>query len=151
VADTLVIGYGSDLRGDDAAGRHVVRRVADLGLSGVATLEVHQLTPELATALGSHRRVVFVDAAAGVDEVAAVAVSAAPEPSPGTHHATPAGLLALARSALGAEPGEAVLVTVPAAGFDLGAGLSPLARRGVARATEVIAGIAGAAATREAG
>ena len=59
----LVIGYGSTLRGDDAAGPAVAQRVADWDLPGVTTLAPIQLTPDLASDIAVHDLVVFVDAA----------------------------------------------------------------------------------------
>jgi Ni,Fe-hydrogenase maturation factor len=47
----LVIGYGNELRGDDAIGQWVARAVA-----------AHQLTPELAEDLAHTDYAVFVDA-----------------------------------------------------------------------------------------
>ena len=64
----LVIGYGNELRGDDAAGPCVARGVADWGRPEVDGLAVHQLTPELAPALAGAEVVVFVDACADDEE-----------------------------------------------------------------------------------
>src|SRR5579872_2398967 len=59
----LIIGYGSWLRGDDAAGRLAARRLAERGFDAV---DVHQLTPELADRVASAGTVVFLDADAGL-------------------------------------------------------------------------------------
>ena len=45
--DSLVIGYGNDLRSDDGAGRAVADRISEMELPGVAVRSVMQLTPEL--------------------------------------------------------------------------------------------------------
>jgi len=137
VADTLVIGYGSDLRGDDAAGRLVVRALETKGLPGVATLEVHQLTPEVAAEIAGFGSVIFVDATVAGDDVGFETLVAAPGSQGSAHHATPQGLLALAADLYGATP-AAGLVAVPVERFDLGSGLSERARRGVRRAVELI-------------
>ena len=61
-SDILVIGYGNELRGDDAIGprvaRAVRRRYPDL-----KTVAAHQLTPEMAARLAGVRLAIFVDAA----------------------------------------------------------------------------------------
>jgi len=53
----LVIGYGSELRGDDAAGPTAARRLRSTGLSA---LDVHQLTPEIAERSAAARVVFFL-------------------------------------------------------------------------------------------
>jgi hydrogenase maturation protease len=140
VGDVLVVGYGSDLRGDDAAGRQVVRELESLGIPGVTAVEVHQLTPELAAVIAGHRRAVFVDAGAGIDETTLTAIEPDPPSQRSTHHATPAGLLSLSESVFGHLP-EGYLVTVPAEQFSLGSGLSPPAQRGVEDALWVVVGL----------
>ncbi len=126
----LVIGYGNELRGDDAAGPEAARRVAAWGKSGVAALAVHQLTPELAAVLAETEMVVFVDA--GADGVASE-VRLKPEAGvrAGMGHASdPCRLLALTEAVYGRRP-EAWLITILAADFGLGADLSAAARAGL--------------------
>lgn len=125
----LVIGWGSELRGDDAAGRCVAARVSGWALPGVESRALHQLTPELAEAIARAARVVFVDAypAAGPeDDVRCVPVGAAPAVAgPGLgHHGDPAGLLKLSLFLYGRQP-RAWVVGVPAYSFALGAQLTP--------------------------
>ena len=48
--NVLVIGYGSPLRGDDAAGPLAARQLAQRGFEAI---EAHQLTPELAEKVAS--------------------------------------------------------------------------------------------------
>jgi Ni,Fe-hydrogenase maturation factor len=58
----LAIGYGSPLHRDDAAGRHVVQRVAAWEQPDVRAVCVRQLTPELSVSISQALRVVLVDA-----------------------------------------------------------------------------------------
>src|ERR1043165_3956952 len=58
----LVIGYGNELRGDDAAGPEVARSIAELQLPGVEVLVRPILTPELADNVAQAATVIFVDA-----------------------------------------------------------------------------------------
>ena len=51
--EIIVIGYGSSLRSDDAAGARAAAAIADWGLPGVRAMDAQQLTPELAEPLSS--------------------------------------------------------------------------------------------------
>jgi len=127
---TLVIGYGNTLRGDDGVGPHVATVAASWGLPGLQSLAVPQLTPELAEPVAAAELVIFVDArrddGKGTIEVSALA----PSNSEGVfgHVGEPRTLLALAQSIFGSCP-QAWLITIPAADFSLGEGLSSIARQ----------------------
>ena len=137
-ASLLVIGIGSELRGDDAAGRMVAARVEALNLDGVRVRSVVQLVPELVEDLASCTDVVFVDASLACT----VATTRWLEPTPGvaalTHHTTPEGLLGLAAT-VGVTPPRAALIAVPAPSLGLGDRLSVLSRAGIEQAVELIA------------
>ncbi len=128
----LVIGYGSDLRGDDAAGLLAARRLARLGFHAIA---VHQLTPELAEQVAAARQVIFLDADARVasGEIAVERIAATEATGALEHHATPAGVLRLAKEAYGAAP-EARVIGLGGRRFHVGARPSSEARRAIARA-----------------
>ena len=134
----LLIGYGNDLRGDDAAGRVVAQRVRDTAAVAVEVHEAHQLTPELADVVARADRAVFVDAyvAQEGDAAQAVHIPEYPTDSPLGHIASPSSLLALADCLYGRRP-EAWLVTVPAVCFDYGSALSQTTRRGIADAVDL--------------
>ncbi len=125
---SLVIGYGNELRRDDGAGPRVCRELEARCTSGVQVRIVHQLTPELAEPLAGARLAVFVDAAAGQETVNCRPVIEAQGASALGHTGDPAWLLALAQALFGRRP-PAWLVTVPAADFAFGTGLSPAAER----------------------
>ena len=127
----LVIGYGNELRGDDAAGPYVAHNVADWYLPGVDGLVVHQLTPELAPVLAETETVVFVDARAddAGGKVCFHRLDAGPNAVMG-HMSNPRWLLALAEALYGRRP-EAWLLTIPAADFGLGMRMSATATAGV--------------------
>ncbi len=134
-ADTLVIGIGNPLRGDDGAGRAVVAALP--ACPHVRCLDVHQLLPELADDLARARLVVFVDAS-----VTATAVTARPVAPVGRgihgHVLSPQALLRVCQEAYGTLPRSAWIVEIPASGFDLGAALSPRTRQGVDAAVEAV-------------
>ena len=127
----LVIGYGNELRRDDAAGPIAARLVAAWNLPGVEAMTAHGLAPELAEPLSQAERAVFIDAAEN-GRVEAVLLTPEPAPSLG-HSAGPGWLLGLAESTYGRRP-PAWLVTVPAEDLGHGEGLTDTARAGVADA-----------------
>lgn len=140
-APALVVGVGSELRRDDAAGRRVAEAVAAMELSGVACLSVHQLTPELALQIAGRRLVVIVDAsvegrgAPGVrvggqdpgtpshDAVIVSTVAAADAAGVMSHHLDVQGLLGLAGMVASA-PQQVRTVAVPAHDLGIGTELS---------------------------
>jgi hydrogenase maturation protease len=125
--ETLIVGYGNPLRGDDGVGQAVARAFADEGaIDGVDTIVCHQLTPELAERFAAAARVVLVDAAAGGEAGKVSVVALQPAPAPASilgHHVEPAQLLHMARALYGRSP-EAYLITVGAGSLELGEGLS---------------------------
>ena len=146
--DTLIIGYGNPLRGDDGFGWHAAMRLQDLiHDDGIEILAVHQLTPELMDPISRARRVIFIDAAVGEDpgKMTVTTLETTGGAAPAfTHFATPAALLVGARSLYGAKP-EGLLITVVGLDFELGEELSEPVRRALEslvgrRIRELIAG-----------
>jgi len=136
----LVIGYGNELRGDDAIGQLVARAVAACDLPGVRALAVHQITPELAEDLAHADYAIFVDAyraEAGAATVQMRTVDALPLRSLVWHTGEPHLLLALATAVYNRLP-RAWWITVPAISFEYGAELTCVAQLGVDEALEVI-------------
>jgi len=136
----VVIGYGNDLRGDDAVGQRVAKSVARWRRPGVMAIAAHQLTAELATWLVPATFAIFVDASRAEGESSGFH-SRRIEPSSGAlmrgHTADPQALLALTQLAYGRCP-PAWWITIPAQCFDFGGELSPTARRGAAAALRYI-------------
>lgn len=123
--ERLVIGYGSDLRGDDAAGRLAAEAVAAWGLPGVQVLSVHQLTPDLAGPVAEAAMVVFLDAHAA-SECPRPRIRRLAPTLRGTHlghHGGPRAILAWAALSAGRAP-DGYWVTIPAQTFALGAAIS---------------------------
>jgi len=139
----LIIGYGNPLRGDDGIGPAAADRLRDLlDNRSVDVVSLHQLTPELAQPISLAERIVFIDAAVGPAPGSIVERKIEPSDLPRafTHHATPEGLLAMARSLYGRAP-QATLMTVTAAQFEFGSGLSPVATTAVAALVERISSL----------
>jgi hydrogenase maturation protease len=133
----LVVGYGSDLRRDDAVGRRVADAVADRCLPDVHVLSLHQLTPEVAADVAGKAAVVFVDADVQASEVSVRRLRRGPVDTVTTHHVSPGALLELA-ALLGAVPDHAHVVSVPAVDLRIGTGLSAVAAAGVQDATDLV-------------
>ena len=122
----LVVGYGNELRGDDAVGPRVVELLAAGGhLPGARIESRHQLTPELAEDIAAARLVVLVDAVrdGAPGNVCVSEIVARGQPL-GSHAIDPAVLVDLASRVYGRTP-PVVLVSVSAEQFEPGAALSP--------------------------
>lgn len=140
----LIIGYGNELRGDDAVGSKVADAVANWKLSSVKTVVAHQLTPELVDHIVATDYVIFVDACSGESCARTVQIdpivmgAPAPRTLPtDTHHCDPLSLLNLTQQMYNRAP-QAWLLRVPGESFELGEGLSSIAKRGCDRAVRTI-------------
>lgn len=132
----VVIGLGSEDRGDDAVGAVVARAVAGLRLPGVTLVE-HEDPTALLDLWKGHDLVVVVDAVCSGSPPGTIHwLETGPDSGPlterawtstgrgGTHAIGLAEVVELAR-VLGRLPARVVLVGVEAAGFDHGEPLSP--------------------------
>lgn len=128
---TLVIGYGNTLRGDDGAGPLVAGRL------GGDAIACHQLTPELAERISQARRVIFVDAHAGVPAGKIAIRRVAARSTASIHSFDPASLLCWSQQLYGRAP-EAFLIGIGGESFDLGESLSANAIKAVGKALRAI-------------
>lgn len=133
-----MIGYGNELRGDDALGPVIARRLAESRLPGLEVLVCHQLTPELVTELEGRALVIFVDASARQEEAPIRLHEVRPQDGFALgHHYTPAMLLALAE-ALHVKTPPAYLMEVQGYGFEYGADITDGARQHIEAAEETL-------------
>ncbi len=132
----LIIGYGNELRGDDAVGAQVARAVADWHLPEVKARMVHRIVPELAIEVAKADYVIFVDACD--EESCARTVQLDPivlgghdiqSASAFSHTHGARGLLRLTEQLYGYSP-QAWLLQVPSEDFALGKQLSDTAQEG---------------------
>ncbi len=135
----LIIGYGNELRGDDAAGARVASQVESWHLPEVEVVTKHQLTPELAEVISEAKAVIFVDASveARGDQPRMEALEPAREVNLIEHCSEPGALLALAETIYERCP-PAWCIHVPAQSFELGAPLSEPTQRAVTNALEQV-------------
>ena len=137
-AGILVIGYGNTLRGDDGVGPRVAESIAKLELSGVRTLVVPLLTPEIADPIACAAKVIFVDACVDVPDTVQWRKLEPNESSQiMAHAADPRTMLAISRDVFGHVP-EAWWLTIPAVEMGFSESLTPAAQRGLAEAVEKI-------------
>ena len=133
----LVIGWGSELRGDDAAGLVFARRLEAEAIPGVEVAVVPQLTPELAWDVAGAEQVVFADAVmpgsvAGVESDPVIRQLDQGESVPArfiptcVHSLGPEGVLELAAALYDKRP-QAWVLYLPVFDFDLGLEISPRA------------------------
>jgi hydrogenase maturation protease len=121
----LVVGVGSELRSDDAAGRRVAELLGgEHPAAHVEVQSVHQLFPELAESMLGRQLVIVVDAAVGTDRVEVTTITADDVAGPMSHHLGVAALVRLAGQ-LGGRPTRVLTVSVPAHDLALGTALSP--------------------------
>jgi hydrogenase maturation protease len=135
----LIIGYGNELRGDDAVGLRVAEALGQLKLPGTQVLTVPQLTPELAEPLSQADTAIFVDAAVDgpAGQVEVTPCGPVDLGRPLGHVGDPDSLLALAGAVFGRTP-SAWLVKVQVQTTQLGHPLSAKAEQGVRSAVDLI-------------
>ena len=131
--NTLIVGYGNALRGDDGAGFLAAELLRDrIHRPDIEILSQHQLLPELMEPISRASRVIFIDASVSgrAGKVHRIPLRPAPACARFTHHATPENLLAGAQSLYGHTP-EATLYVIPGRNFQVGQELTPSVRRAV--------------------
>ena len=141
----LIIGYGNDLRGDDAVGPKVAMTIASWHLTSVKSLAVNQLMPELAVEMVKADYVIFVDACGRrcvptiqLDPIVTNRKTLTHCTEPLLNHTCePSALVALTQFLYGRHP-QAWLLQIPTECHDLGESLSKTAQRGIDHALRTI-------------
>ncbi|MEM7761994.1 MAG: hydrogenase maturation protease [Cyanobacteria bacterium P01_A01_bin.40] len=136
---SLIIGYGSSLRGDDGIGLEVAQIISEWKLLEVRSLYQHQLTPELAAELALVDLAIFIDACQSIDkntvEVHPIKPSSSIEFR--SHFGDPRILLSLTKALFNRCP-QAWWILVPGSDFELKDCLSPLAKQGIKEAVKQV-------------
>jgi len=130
--ELLLIGYGNELRGDDAAGPRVARLIEHHRFAGVESVAAPLLLPEMAMDMAQSRRVLLVDASTRCSHggVYWCQLGTTARWDALSCTISPETLLALCAALYGYRP-EAWLVEVPGVRFDIGEELSGVALRGI--------------------
>jgi hydrogenase maturation protease len=146
---TLVIGYGNPLRGDDGVGWRVAEAAAAvLPDPPVSVLAVQLLTPELADPISRSDLLILIDAAAEgpPGEVRcfpiAAGSAAAASLAIGTHEVTLDRLLGMAQELFGHCP-PAYMVTIAGESFEVSETLTPTVEAAAAEALARVLELAG--------
>ncbi len=58
----IILGYGNDLRGEDAFGVDVIKLLKEHHLKDTILMDLYQLTPELCLELQDAKEIIFIDA-----------------------------------------------------------------------------------------
>ena len=136
--ETLVIGFGNTLRGDDGAGVCAAERAAGR-FPVIDVLTVQELQPELAETISRYADVVFLDAAVEGSAIRTDLIGPATDSRPdGSHTHSPGTLLSLCRELYGRIPARSVLIAIPGQTFDFGEQLSPFTEKMVEQAVEEV-------------
>lgn len=134
-AGELIIGYGNELRGDDAAGPLAARQLAAAGFNAIDSI---QLLPEFAERIAAASKVIFIDCCVDLAPGEIAVNRVAPAESQRLHDLSPESLLTLTKLLYHAQP-EAYLIGIGPTSLDLGA--TPQ-RRGLSRAIRCAARLA---------
>lgn len=157
-APAVLLACGNALRQDDGAGLRIAEAVEQLlPASQLRIVAVQQWTPELAEEIAGADLAIFADASAG-DEAGEIRVREVKPPKSArtrpmrsgrveTHQLEPGELMALAEQMCGHAPARAFAVTVGAASFGYGEGMSGSVRQAVPRAARLVGNLVAAFAT----
>lgn len=135
----LVIGYGNQLRSDDAIGQQVAQEIGSWRMPNVKTVAVHQLTPELAEILSDFDVTIFIDACSDSDyqDIHIEPIKLSKINSTMAHTSDPRSLLALTQALYDHVP-QAWWVMVPGVNFEVGDCLSATAEQNIETALQQI-------------
>lgn len=139
---TLIVGCGNPSRGDDALGPSLIDEISRLlpahaEWGEIETLTDFQLQIEFVLDLADRRRIVFVDATtAGAGPFSMTPLQAVGDSSLTTHALTPGALLSVFRRHFGRDAPPSHLLAIRGYAFELGAPLSPDARRNLDEAID---------------
>lgn len=138
-SEFLILAYGNELCGDDAAGLYLAQRLEVLGLPGVRVRKCAQATPELTAELARANLVVFVDASISGAPGSVEMCHVEPEHrlSSLDHALSPGALLGLCEAVFGHRP-DAYILKIYVADYDFRIGLSPDGELAVERALETL-------------
>ena len=92
----VIIGYGNELRGEDAFGVDAVKELQKYKLKDTKLISTFQLTPEIVLELQDCKEIVFIDACYSIDDNYKLACSVEEENSSNlSHHITPKTIMAM--------------------------------------------------------
>lgn len=145
----LILAVGNPSRGDDAIGPLMASQLQDWLAQQDASLQARvdvvsdlQLMVEHVFDIQGRARVLFIDASAQSEQTGArlLPIQASVAPVVNSHASSPAQLLGLHQSLLGAPPPSSHLLTISGHSFELGAPLSPQVQASLSQAWALLQG-----------
>ncbi|MCK5110625.1 MAG: hypothetical protein KAQ94_03815 [Arcobacteraceae bacterium] len=101
----VFIGYGNDLRGEDAFGIDVIKELEKYELEETKFISIFQLTPEIVLELLDYDEIIFIDACYSLDNQYSLACSIKKQNSSSlTHHIFPENIIAILNGVYGKYP-----------------------------------------------
>lgn len=101
----VIIGYGNELRGEDAFGLDVVRELQKIELKETKFISLHQLTPETVLELLEANEIVFIDTCYDEENHYALACSIKEQNSLNlSHHISPKMIIHMLKNLYAKEP-----------------------------------------------
>ena len=101
-----IIGYGNELRGEDAFGLDVIKELQKASLKDTKLISAHQLTPELVLELLEAAEIVFVDTCYSKEACHALACSLNPQNGLNlSHHISPKSIVKMLNTLYDRHPG----------------------------------------------
>jgi len=95
----VIIGYGNELRGEDAFGIDTIKELQKLELKNTKLLSMHQLTPELVLQLLDADEIVFIDVSYDAKNHYALACSLTEQNNLNlSHHISPKTIICMLKS-----------------------------------------------------
>jgi hydrogenase maturation protease len=95
----VIIGYGNELRGEDAFGVDAIKKLQKLGLENTKLISLHQLTPEVVLQLLDANEIIFIDASYDEKNHYALACSLTEQDNLNlSHHISPKTIIYMLKS-----------------------------------------------------
>ncbi len=101
----VIVGYGNELRGEDAFGVHVIKELQRFHLKNTKLISAFQLTPEITLKLLEANEIIFIDASNNEKDHYALACSLSRQSSFNlSHHISPNSIVGMLNSLYNKHP-----------------------------------------------
>lgn len=136
----MIVGYGNQIRGDDAAGLVLAERIAARDERRIHSIAMPQLYPELAHQIAEYDSVIFVDASlepGDENDVTIRELGKSLTPVLLGHAYSPDEIIGLAKRLYGGHPRSWIL-TIPGNEFGWKEGLSTATEKALGKAEQIV-------------
>lgn len=135
--NTLIIGVGNTIRGDDGIGPYICSCIEALQLGGIKTRITQQLQTDMVDELLEYHQIIIADAAIHSEDILFYAVDSTTSPAASSHHSNPAMLVALAQQLYNKKL-PIMVCSVKGEVFEMSDQLSPAAKERADKAVVMI-------------